>query len=134
MFYDSCTTAKGSNAASTCDALLYGLLLVPLETLAHSGHEASAQLERAAAAVQVAQSQLQLSDDAYQTRLRQVGMRPQGDGLVTVMAPIAGTIANQAITPGESVNEPGVPLMTILNGTGVWATANVLQFDQLVAA
>jgi membrane fusion protein, heavy metal efflux system len=91
--------------------------------------ETAAQLERAKSAVQVAQSQLQLSDDAYQTRLRQLQGQPNQHGLVTVVAPIAGTIAEQTITPGESVNEPGVPLMTIVNGTGVWATANVYEKD-----
>lgn len=91
--------------------------------------ETAAQLERAKSAVQVAQSQLQLSDDAYQTRLRQLAGRPNQNGLVTVTAPIAGTIADPIITPGESVNEPGVPLMTIVNGTGVWATANVYEKD-----
>jgi membrane fusion protein, heavy metal efflux system len=91
--------------------------------------ETAAQLERAKSALQVAQSQLQLSDDAYQTRLRQLAGQPNQNGLVTVVAPIAGTIADQMITPGESVNEPGVPLMTIVNGTGVWATANVYEKD-----
>lgn len=91
--------------------------------------ETAAQLERAKSAVQVAQSQLQLSDDAYQTRLRQLQGQPNQNGLVTVVAPIAGTIADQMITPGESVNEPGVPLMKIVNGTGVWATANVYEKD-----
>jgi cobalt-zinc-cadmium efflux system membrane fusion protein len=91
--------------------------------------EAAAQLERARSAVQVAQSQSQLSDDAYQTRLRQLNVRPTADGLVTVVAPISGAIADQSITPGESVNEAGVGLMTIVNGNGVWATANVYEKD-----
>lgn len=91
--------------------------------------EAAAQLERSRSAVQVAQSQLSLSDDAYQTRLRQLNIRSNQDGLVTVVAPISGTIADQTITPGESVNEAGVALMTIVNGNGVWATANVFEKD-----
>jgi membrane fusion protein, heavy metal efflux system len=91
--------------------------------------EAMAQLERAKSAVQVAQSQMQLSDDAYQTRLRQLAVQPNQDGLVTVVAPIAGTIADQAITSGESVEEAGTPLMSIVNGTGVWATANIYEKD-----
>ncbi|MFM7425612.1 MAG: efflux RND transporter periplasmic adaptor subunit, partial [Elainella sp.] len=91
--------------------------------------EATAQLEQAQSAVAVARSQLKLSDDAYQTRLRQLDVQPTQDGLVTVVAPISGTVADQAITAGESVNEPGVPLMTIVNGNGVWATANVYEKD-----
>lgn len=91
--------------------------------------EAAAQLERARSAVQVAQSHLQLSDNSYQTRLRQLNIRPNADGLVTVVAPIAGTIADQTITPGESVNEAGVPLMTIVNGNGIGVTANVYEKD-----
>ncbi len=91
--------------------------------------EALAQLEQAQSALQVARSQLRLSDDAYQTRLRQLAIQPNRDGLVTVVAPIAGTIADQTITAGESVNEPGVPLMSIVNGNGVWATANIYEKD-----
>jgi membrane fusion protein, heavy metal efflux system len=91
--------------------------------------EATAQLDRARAAVQVSQSQLNLSDDAYRTRLQQLEIQPNAEGLVTVVAPISGAIANQTITPGESVNEPGVPLMTIVNGNGVGATANVYEKD-----
>jgi membrane fusion protein, heavy metal efflux system len=91
--------------------------------------EAAAQLEKAQSALQVAQSKLRLSDDGYQTRLRQLDVRPNQDGLVAVAAPISGTISDQTITPGESVNEAGVPLMTIVNGNGVWATANVYEKD-----
>ncbi len=91
--------------------------------------EAAAQLERAGSAVQVAQSQLRLSGDAYQTRLRQLNVQPNQDGLVTVVAPISGAIADLSITPGESVNEAGVPLLSIINGSGVWATASVYEKD-----
>jgi cobalt-zinc-cadmium efflux system membrane fusion protein len=91
--------------------------------------EAAAQLERAKSAVQVAQSHLKLSDDSYQTRLRQLNIRPNADGLVTVVAPISGTIAEQTITLGESVNEAGVPLMTIVNGNGIGVTANIYEKD-----
>ncbi|MBD2093293.1 efflux RND transporter periplasmic adaptor subunit [Microcoleus sp. FACHB-1515] len=91
--------------------------------------EAAAALERARSQVQVAQSRLQLSDDAYQTRLRQLGVQPHSDGLITIVAPIAGTVAEPMITAGESIDAAGAVLMTLLDGQGVWATANVFEKD-----
>ncbi|MDX2229821.1 MAG: efflux RND transporter periplasmic adaptor subunit [Leptolyngbyaceae cyanobacterium bins.349] len=91
--------------------------------------DAAAQVEKAKSAVQVAQSQLQLSGDNYQTRLRQLNVSSNQEGLVTIKAPISGIIADLTITTGESVTEPGVPLMAIVNGNGVWATANVYEKD-----
>lgn len=46
-------------------------------------------------------------------------------------APISGTIADRAITPGETITvEAGSkPLMTILNDGQVWATANIYEKD-----
>ncbi len=91
--------------------------------------EAEAQLKRAKAALEVAQSRIRLSSSAYQARLQQLGTVANEKGLVTVVAPIAGTIADREITPGESVNSAEKPLMSILNDSSVFATANIYEKD-----
>jgi membrane fusion protein, heavy metal efflux system len=91
--------------------------------------EAEAQLKRAKAALEVAQSRIRLADAAYQARLQQLGTIANEQGLVTVVAPIAGTIADREITLGESVNSADKPLMTILNDSSVFATANIYEKD-----
>jgi membrane fusion protein, heavy metal efflux system len=91
--------------------------------------EAEAQLKRAKAALEVAQSRLNLSDSAYQARLQQLGVAANEKGLVTVVAPISGTVADREITPGESVNSAEKPLMSILNNSSVFATANIYEKD-----
>lgn len=91
--------------------------------------EAEAQLKRAKAALEVAQSRIRLADAAYQARLQQLGIAANEKGLVTVVAPIAGTVADREITPGESVNSAEKPLMSILNDSSVFATANIYEKD-----
>ncbi len=91
--------------------------------------EAEAQLKRTKAALEVAQSRIRLSSSAYQARLQQLGTVANEKGLVTVVAPIAGTIADREITPGESVNSAEKPLMSILNDSSVFATANIYEKD-----
>ena len=91
--------------------------------------EAEAQFTRAQSAVEVANSRLQLSSATYQTRLQQLGTRANDKGLVTVTAPISGTVASREITLGQSLDEAGGKLMTILNDSRVWATANIYEKD-----
>ena len=91
--------------------------------------EAEAQLKRTKSALEVAQSRIRLSSSAYQARLQQLGTVANEKGLVTVVAPIAGTIADREITPGESVNSAEKPLMSILNDSSVLATANIYEKD-----
>lgn len=93
--------------------------------------EAQAQLKRALAGVEVAQSRIRLSSAGYEARLQQLSTRANAKGLVTVSAPISGTIADREITPGETVTaEAGSkPLMTILNDSSVFATANIYEKD-----
>ncbi|MEZ2314334.1 efflux RND transporter periplasmic adaptor subunit [Microcoleus sp.] len=91
--------------------------------------EAEAQLKGAKAALEVAQSRVRLSSSAYQARLQQLGIAANDKGLVTVVAPIAGTVADREITPGESVNSAEKPLMSILNDSSVFATANIYEKD-----
>jgi cobalt-zinc-cadmium efflux system membrane fusion protein len=91
--------------------------------------EAQAQLKRAQSDVEVAQSRLKLSNATYQTRLEQLGTRANAKGLVTVTAPISGTIADRSISIGQSLQDAGGKLMTIINDSGVLATANIYEKD-----
>jgi cobalt-zinc-cadmium efflux system membrane fusion protein len=91
--------------------------------------EASAQLRRAESAVQVAQSRVQLSDETYQTRLRQLGATANQDGTITITAPISGTVADRETTTGESGEDAGKKVMTIINGSSVQVSANIYEKD-----
>ena len=91
--------------------------------------EAENQLKRAQAAVEVAQSRIRLSDTAYQTRLSQLGTRANDKGLVTVTAPISGTVSDREVTLGQAFEDAGGKLMTIVNDSRVFATANIYEKD-----
>lgn len=91
--------------------------------------EAEAELKRAQSAVEVAQTRIRLSDSTYQTRLQQLGTRANNKGLVTVTAPISGKVADREVTLGQSFQDAGGKLMTIVNDSRVFATANIYEKD-----
>jgi membrane fusion protein, heavy metal efflux system len=91
--------------------------------------EANAQLQRSISAVNAAETQLKLSDVSYQGRLGQLGDRANAQGIVTITAPIDGTIADREITIGQSVADAGAKLMTITDDRQVLATANIYERD-----
>lgn len=91
--------------------------------------EAQAQLKRAQSGLGVARSRLALSNQTYQTRLRQLRATPNADGTITVKAPISGVVANREATIGESGQDAGKRIMTIVDGSGVFATANIYEKD-----
>ena len=91
--------------------------------------EAQAQFQRANSAVTAAQNQLRLSDASYRGLLAQLGTFANAQGIVTITAPIDGTIADRDITIGQSVADPGVKLMTITDDRQVLATANIYERD-----
>lgn len=91
--------------------------------------EAEAQLERQKAAVEVAQSRIRLSNTTYQTRLQQLGTRANTKGQVVVTAPISGRVADREVTLGQSFEDAGGKLMTIVNDSRVYATANIYEKD-----
>ncbi len=91
--------------------------------------EAAAQLRRAESAVQVARSRVQLSAETYQTRLRQLGSSANQDGTITITAPISGTVSDRETTPGESGEDAGKKVMTIINGSSVQVSANIYEKD-----
>ncbi|MGL4619935.1 efflux RND transporter periplasmic adaptor subunit [Chroococcidiopsis sp.] len=90
---------------------------------------AEADLKRAQSSVQVAQSRLNLSDTAYQTRLQQLGAKANAQGQVTVTAPISGRVVDREVTIGQSFQDAGGKLMTIVNDSRVYATANIYEKD-----
>ncbi|MCC5659356.1 efflux RND transporter periplasmic adaptor subunit [Nostoc sp. XA010] len=91
--------------------------------------EAENQLKRADSSVQVAKSRIQLSNSIYQTRLSQLGTRADAQGLVTVTSPISGKVADREVTLGQSFEDAGGKLMTIIDDSRVFATANIYEKD-----
>lgn len=91
--------------------------------------EANAQVQKSIAAVTAAQNQLRLSDASYRGLLAQLGNRANDRGIVTITAPIDGTVADREITIGQSVADPGAKLMTITDDRQVFATANIYERD-----
>jgi cobalt-zinc-cadmium efflux system membrane fusion protein len=91
--------------------------------------EAQAQLQRAKSDVTIAQSQLNLSSTAYRTRLQQLGSTANDRGLVTITAPITGTVATRDVSVGQSLQDAGGKLMTITNNAQVFAVANIYEKD-----
>jgi membrane fusion protein, heavy metal efflux system len=91
--------------------------------------EAQAQLRRTQSMLQAAQTQIALSDSGYQTRLRQLGTTANADGTITIMAPIAGVVADRDTTPGESGEDAGKPILTLVNLQRVQVAANIYEKD-----
>lgn len=91
--------------------------------------QAEAELKRSQSAVEAARRKLNLSDRTYQTRLQQLKTPDTEEGLVTIYAPIAGIVAHREVTLGESFDEAGGKLMTLVNNQEVWATANIYEKD-----
>lgn len=91
--------------------------------------EARNQLERAQTALEVAQNRADLSTATYSTRLKQLGADANSDGTITITAPIAGRVADREVTLGQSAEDAGTPLMTIVDDRTVLATANIYEKD-----
>lgn len=87
------------------------------------------EVNRAQSAVEVAQAKLSLSDSAYKTRLVQLQTSANNKGLVTILAPISGRVAERAVTLGQSFEDAGGKLMTIVNDSRVLVSANVYEKD-----
>lgn len=91
--------------------------------------EANAQVKRAQSALDAAEARVYLSSQSYTARLKQLGANANADGTLTIVAPIAGTVADRETTVGESAKDPGKKIMTIVNGAGVQASGNVFEKD-----
>lgn len=91
--------------------------------------EAENQLERAQSAVKLAKSHINRSNNIYQTRLTQLGTLANAKGLVIVTAPISGKVADREVTLGQTFEDAGSKLMTIINDNRLFATANIYEKD-----
>lgn len=91
--------------------------------------EAQAQIKRAESALQIAQSKVRLSDKTYQTRLKQLGASPNANGIITLKAPITGVVTDREVTLGQSSQDAGLKVMTLLNGRRVLVAANIFEKD-----
>ncbi|BAY37012.1 hypothetical protein NIES2111_13460 [Nostoc sp. NIES-2111] len=91
--------------------------------------EAENHLKRAQAAVELAKSNISRSNNIYQTRLAQLGSIANAKGLVTITAPISGKVADREVTIGQTFNDAGGKLMTIVNDSRLFATANIYEKD-----
>ncbi len=91
--------------------------------------EAESQIKRAAASLEAAKTLLQLSDVTYRTRLQQIGTVADEQGLVIVRSPITGKVADREATIGQAFQDAGGKLMTIVNDSRVFATANIYEKD-----
>ena len=77
-----------------------------------------------------AQAQAELS--RAQSRLRVIGVSAQAKGRsrqFTIKAPIEGSITSLSISPGNMINDPTLPIMTIADLRVVWVTAMVAEKD-----
>ncbi len=90
---------------------------------------AGAERDRAQTALNVAQSRAELSTTTYDTRLQQLDADANADGTITINAPITGRIADREASLGQSAQDAGAILMTIIDDRSVLATANVYEKD-----
>ncbi|MDX2256092.1 MAG: efflux RND transporter periplasmic adaptor subunit [Pseudanabaenaceae cyanobacterium bins.39] len=91
--------------------------------------EAAAEVTKAEAMLEAAQSKVELSGSAYAARLRQLDTNADADGKLTIVAPISGVVSDREATIGEGFEEAGKPIMTIVNDQRVFATANIFEKD-----
>jgi cobalt-zinc-cadmium efflux system membrane fusion protein len=68
-----------------------------------------------------------------QARLKAIGASPGGDRpssrLLSIAAPVSGSITSLAVGPGAMINDPTQPLMSIADLSTVWVTALVPEKD-----
>ncbi len=66
-----------------------------------------------------------------ETRLRALGVATEGKEmkLLSIKAPITGSVTDLEIAPGAFVNDPTAAMLTIANLDTVWVTANVPEKD-----
>ncbi|WRH67727.1 MAG: efflux RND transporter periplasmic adaptor subunit [Planktothrix sp. GU0601_MAG3] len=91
--------------------------------------EAEAEVKRSKAELEATKSRFNLSQTAYETRLRQLGTGADQDGTVTITSPISGVVSHRDITLGQSVDDAGLPIMTIQDNSHVLVTANIYEKD-----
>jgi cobalt-zinc-cadmium efflux system membrane fusion protein len=90
---------------------------------------ARGEVKRAGAAVRAAEEKLRLSDTIYKTRLAQLQTNADSGGRVTIRSPISGRVADREVTLGQSFQDAGEKLMTVVNDDRVFAVANIYEKD-----
>lgn len=91
--------------------------------------EAKNEIEHSEIELEAALSRVKLSSGTYQTRLQQLGANANSDGTVTLRSPISGRVTDRAATLGQSAEDAGEILMTIVDDDQVLATANLYEKD-----
>ncbi len=91
--------------------------------------EAETAVKRVKVEVDAAKSRIGLAATNYQSRLQQLNTTANDQGLVTVIAPIRGYVAHLNITLGESIEDRGTKLMSVVDNQEVLATANIQEQD-----
>jgi cobalt-zinc-cadmium efflux system membrane fusion protein len=77
-------------------------------------------------------AQAQSEFDRAETRLRSLGVAAdpaEKTRLLTVKAPMAGSITDLQVAPGAFLNDPTATIMTIANLQTIWVTASVPESD-----
>jgi membrane fusion protein, heavy metal efflux system len=77
-------------------------------------------------------AQAQSEFERAQLRLQAIGapMDPKGNPrLLSIKAPVAGSVIDLQMAPGAFLNDPTSPVMTIADLSTVWVTANVPEID-----
>ncbi len=72
-----------------------------------------------------------------QSRLRAIGVSgepKEGSRMLSVKAPVSGSITDLQVATGAVVNDPTAPIMTIANLDTIWVTANVPEKDTALIA
>jgi cobalt-zinc-cadmium efflux system membrane fusion protein len=70
--------------------------------------------------------------DRAEARLRSIGMatsQKEGTRLLSMTAPVAGSVTDLEIAPGDYINDTTATIMTISNLDSIWVTANVPEKD-----
>ena len=77
-------------------------------------------------------AQAQFEFDRAETRLRSLGVSAdqlERTSLLSLKAPIAGSVIDLEVAPGDFLNDPTAAIMTIANLDTIWVTANVPEKD-----
>lgn len=69
-------------------------------------------------------------------RLKVIGAggQKQGSRLLTVKAPVSGSVTALSVAPGNMINDPTQPMMTVADLSSVWVTALVPEKDLSLVA
>ncbi len=90
---------------------------------------AEAELRRAQLALNAAKAQYDLVGLSYNTRLKQLGTATDERGLLTIKAPLSGTVSEIAATVGQTVTSGDTKVMQVVDDRQVIVTANIYERD-----